>query len=98
MLDTPPQGKLHKYLHIFNACEHSCIVMIMVGSKMSETEYDLKAIMYPAYDSPHKHIRDIKISNNPDYHPIMQARACVSSNTYHSRIQQPSASFSWPTF
>ena len=24
----------------------------MVGCKMSETEYDLKAIMYPTYDTP----------------------------------------------
>ena len=32
-----------KHLHIFNACEHSYIVMIMVGSQMSKTEYDLKA-------------------------------------------------------
>ena len=41
MLDTPPQDKLHKNVHIFNAYEHSCIMMIMVGSKMSKTEYDL---------------------------------------------------------
>ena len=41
MLDTPPQDKLHKHLHIFNACEHFYIVMIMVGSKMSKTVYDL---------------------------------------------------------
>ena len=54
MLDTPPQDKLHKHLHIFNTCEHSCIMMIIIGSKMSKTEYDLKAIMYPAYDTPHK--------------------------------------------
>ena len=54
MLGTPPQDKLHKVLHIFNACGHSWIMMIMVGSKMSKTEYDLKAIMYPAYDTPHK--------------------------------------------
>ena len=53
ILDTPPQDKLHKHLQISNACEHSCL-MIMVGSKMSKTEYDLKAIMYPAYDTPHK--------------------------------------------
>ena len=56
MLGTPPQDKLHRHLHIFNACEHSRIMMIMEGSKMSETEYDLKVIMYPAYDTPHKHI------------------------------------------
>ena len=29
-------------------------MMIMVGSKMSKTEYHLKAMMYPAYD-PHPH-------------------------------------------
>ena len=27
---------------------------IMEGSEMSKTEYDLKAIMYSAYDAPHK--------------------------------------------
>ena len=54
MLDTPPQDKLHKHLHIFNACERSWIMMIMVGSKMFKTKYDLKAIKYPAYDTPHK--------------------------------------------
>ena len=50
MLDTPPQDRFHKHLHIFNACEHPCIMM--VDSKMSKTEYELKAIMYPAYDTP----------------------------------------------
>ena len=49
MLDTPPQDKLHKHLHILNACEHSSTMIIMVGSKMSRTEYDLKA-----YGTPHK--------------------------------------------
>ena len=44
MLDTPPQDKLYRRLQVFNACEHSCIMMIMGGSKMSNTEYDLKAI------------------------------------------------------
>ena len=53
MLGTPPQDKLHKHLHISNACEHSWIMMLMVGSKMYNTEYDLKAIMYPVYDTPH---------------------------------------------
>ena len=50
-------------------------MMIMDGSKMSRTEYDIKAIMYPAYFTPHKlcNIRGIKISINPDYHSIMQA-------------------------
>ena len=54
MLETPPQDQLHKHLHIFNACEYSCIMMIMVDSKMYKTEYDLKVIMYPAYDTPQK--------------------------------------------
>ena len=54
MLDTPLQDKLHQRLHIFNACEHSCTMVIMVGSKMLKTEYDVKAIMYPAYDILHK--------------------------------------------
>ena len=54
MLGTPPQDKLHKHLHIPDACEHFWIMMIMVGSKMYKTEYDLKAQMYPGYDTPHK--------------------------------------------
>ena len=54
MLDTPPQDKLDKDLYVFNACQQSCIMMIMIGSKMSKTEYDLKVKMYPAYDTPHK--------------------------------------------
>ena len=29
-------------------------MMIIEGSKMSKTEYDHKAIMYSAYDVPHK--------------------------------------------
>ena len=29
MLGTPPQDKLHKHLHISNACEHSWIMMII---------------------------------------------------------------------
>ena len=44
MLDTPPQDKIYRRLQVFNACEHSCIMMIMGGSKMSKTEYDLTAI------------------------------------------------------
>ena len=31
-------------------------MMIMEGSKMSKTKCDLKAIMYSAYDTPHKYI------------------------------------------
>ena len=57
MLGTPPPDKLHKHLHISNACEHFWIMMIMVGSKMYKTEYDLKAILNPAYDTPHKQVR-----------------------------------------
>ena len=45
MLATPP---------VVNAYEQSCMMMIMEGSKMSKTEYDLKAIMYYVYDTPHK--------------------------------------------
>ena len=44
MLDTPPQDKLYRRLQVFNACEHSCKMMIMGASKMSKTEYVLKAI------------------------------------------------------
>ena len=29
-------------------------MMIMEGGKMFKTEYDLKAIMYSAYNTPHK--------------------------------------------
>ena len=54
MLGTPSQDKLHKRLHISYACEHAWIMMIPVGSQMYKTEYDLKAIMYPTYDTPHK--------------------------------------------
>ena len=52
MLNTPPQDRLYKHLYVFNACEQSCVAMIMVCSKMSKTEDDLKAIMYRAYDTP----------------------------------------------
>ena len=44
MLGTPPQNKLFRRFQVFNACEHSCIMMIMGGSKLSKTEYDLKVI------------------------------------------------------
>ena len=53
MLTTPPQDTL-KHLPVVNAHEQSCIMMIMEGSKMSQTEYDRKATMYSAYDKPHK--------------------------------------------
>ena len=42
------------HLQIFNACKHFCLMKIIVGSKMSKTEYDLKAMVYPAYDTPLK--------------------------------------------
>ena len=54
MLETPPQDKPYKRLHVLNAREKSCIMIIMGGSKMSKTEYDLKATIYPAYETPHK--------------------------------------------
>ena len=54
MLDTPPEDKLYKHLHVSNACEQFCVTMIMGGSKMSKTKYDLKAIIYPAYDTTYK--------------------------------------------
>ena len=81
MIDTPPQDKLYKHSHVVNVCEQSCIMKIMEDSKKSKTEY-LKIIMYPANDTPHKlcNIREIKISSNPDHHPLMQADPCVSSD------------------
>ena len=54
VLGTPPQGKFHRHLHVLNACEQSSIMMIMRDSKMPITESDLRAIMYPAYDTPHR--------------------------------------------
>ena len=39
-------------------------MMIMEGSNMSKTEYGLKAIIYSAYDKPHKLCN---ISRNLDY-------------------------------
>ena len=36
MSDTPPQDKLYRRLQVFDACEHSCTMMIMGGSKMSK--------------------------------------------------------------
>ena len=35
--DTPPQDKLYNHLHILNACEHTCFMMTIVGSKISKT-------------------------------------------------------------
>ena len=52
--------------------------MIMEDSKMSKIEYDLKAMMYSVYGI---RISENNLSSNPDYHPIMRADPCVSSNT-----------------
>ena len=49
MLITHPQDTLQN-VHVVNAHEQSCMMMIMEGSKMSQTEYDLKDIMYSAYE------------------------------------------------
>ena len=38
MLNTPPQDKIYKHLHVFNACEQSFIMMIMGGSKLSKKQ------------------------------------------------------------
>ena len=57
MLNTPPQDKLYRCLKVFNACEHSCIMMIMGGSKMSKTEYDLKAICILPMTYPKKTVQ-----------------------------------------
>ena len=54
ILETPPQDKLYRRLQVFNACEHSWIMMIMGGSKMSKTEYDLKAICILPMTYPNK--------------------------------------------
>ena len=82
MLDTPPQDKLYMLLQVFNACEHSSIMMIMGGSKMSKTEYDLKSIciLPMTYPKTVQYKRGMTISSNPDYHPLMQADMCVSLN------------------
>ena len=87
MLNTSPQNNLHNHLHLFNACEQSCIIMMIMGSSKMSKEYDLKAIMYPAYDTSHKLCNVVCVcvcvggggggggetSGNPDYHPITQA-------------------------
>ena len=76
MLDgTPPQEKLYMHLHVLSACEQSCIMMIMGGSKMFKTEYDLKAIMYPAYDTPHK-LCNIRGNENIQHPRIPSNNAC----------------------
>ena len=76
MLDTPPQDKLYRRLQVFNACEHSCIMMIMGDSKMSKTENDLKAICILPMTYPKKLSKSggITISSNPVYHQWDQKR------------------------
>ena len=54
MLDTPLQDKLYMCLQVLNTCEHSSIMMIMGGRKMSKTEYDLKAICILPMTYPQK--------------------------------------------
>ena len=51
---TTPHKTLYKHLHVVNAHEQSCMMMIMEGSKMSKTECDHKALMYSVYATPHK--------------------------------------------
>ena len=57
MLDTPPQDKLYRRLQVVNTCEHSCIMMIIGGSKMSKTEYDLKAVCILPMTYPQKTVQ-----------------------------------------
>ena len=68
VLDTPPKDKLYRHLQFFNAYEHSCIMMIMGGSKMAKTEYDLKAIWILPMTNPKtvQYKGGITISSNPD--------------------------------
>ena len=47
-----PHKTPYKHLHVVNAHEQSCMMMVMEGSKMSQAEYDLKAMMYSAHDTP----------------------------------------------
>ena len=54
MLDTPPQDKLYRRLQVFNACELSCTMIIMGGSKCLKTKYDLKAICILPMTYPQK--------------------------------------------
>ena len=52
MLTTPPHDTVQAFT-CSKAHEQSCMMMIMEGNKMTQTEY-LKAIMYSAYEIPHK--------------------------------------------
>ena len=67
-------------------------MMIMEGSKMSKTEYDLKAIMYSAYDTPHK-LYNISVNltiQQPRLQPKNAADPYVSSNApLHGSSREP---------
>ena len=78
MLDTPPRDKLYRRLQVFNACEHSCIMMVLGGIKLSKTQCDLKAICilpmtYPKTVQYRGGGGEITIYSNPDCHQMMQA-------------------------
>ena len=55
---------------------------------MSKTEYDLKAICILPMTHPINCtiLVEIRLSGNPDYHPIMQADPCVSYVSIKLRI------------
>ena len=57
-------------------------MMIMEDSKMSKIEYGLKAIMYSAYDTPHK------LCNISGNSTIQQPRLPTNNNT-HASDQMP---------
>ena len=79
---------------MLNACEQSCIMMIMEGSKMFKTEYDLKAIMHPAYYTPHK-LCNIRVNENIQ-HPRIPRTAREWMKT-HVSVQMPPAWLKWST-
>ena len=51
MLDTPPQDKLYRRLQVFNACEHSCIMMIM-GVKCLKQNTTLRPYIFCPWHTP----------------------------------------------
>ena len=63
-------------------------MMIMVGRKMFKAEYDLKAIMYPAYGTPHK-LCNIRWDSN-----IQQPR--LPPNNAGRPMRQFKCPFTWP--
>ena len=52
MLDTPRQGKLYRLLQVFNACEHSWIMMIMGGSKCLKQNTTLRPYVSCPWHTP----------------------------------------------